>query len=272
MESSRKAEAIEKLVRPPMLASVDMKNEPSSILPGKITYVQALSADKGMRPAYTVNPMLREMMEDIKEIQVRINEGFFGNLFLSLESVTKQMTAFEVAQRNSEKLQVLGPVVERLQNECLAPAIKRVFRIMERRGVLPPLPPSLQNVPIGIEYVGILALAQKASKTASLERFAQVMNQLAQTDPQVMDTWNSDIWVREMSEDLFLPAKILRDPKEVAAIRAQRAKAMQAQQQLGAAQSIAKTAQTAGNIDLGGGITAAGLMTGLGGATPQGNA
>ena len=145
------------MVRPPMLASIDMKNEPASILPGKITFVSQLGPDKGMRPAYTVNPEIREMMEDIKEIQTRIREGFFNDLFQQLEQVTKQMTAYEVAARNTEKLQVLGPVVERLQNEALAPAIKRVFRIMERKGVLPPLPPSMRGVPIGIEYVGVLA-------------------------------------------------------------------------------------------------------------------
>src|SRR6201999_1251582 len=135
--------AQEKMVRPPMLASMDMKNEPASILPGKITYVTALSAEKGMRPAYEVEPRTQEFAQTIAQIQQRTREGFFNDLFAMLEQVNKQMTAYEVAARNQEKLQVLGPVVERLQNEALAPAIKRIFRILERKNLLPPLPPSL---------------------------------------------------------------------------------------------------------------------------------
>ncbi len=278
VETSRKAEAIEKMVRPPMLASVDMKNEPSSILPGKITYVQALSQDKGMRPAYTVNPEIRELMEDIKEIQARIQVGFFSDLFAMLEQVGRQMTAYEVAARNQEKLQVLGPVVERLQNECLAPAIKRIFRIMERKGVLPPLPPSLHGVPLGLEYIGILALAQKAAKTASLERFAQVLGQMQATDPTVGDLWSRDAWVDNYASDLFLPKSILVDPKQVALIRAARAKQMAAQQTMAAAGAASQIGKNMSDIDVGGGQNAVSLMTGLGGAgglgaaPPAGNA
>lgn len=272
VETSRKAEAIEKMVRPPMLASVDMKNEPSSILPGKITYVQALSPEKGMRPAYTVNPEIRELMEDIKEIQLRIQVGFFADLFAMLEQVGRQMTAYEVAARNAEKLQALGPVVERLQNECLAPAIKRIFRIMERKGVLPQLPPSLHGVPLGLEYIGILALSQKAAKTASLERFGQIMTQAQATNPELADIWDTDIWAREMAQDLFLPPTIMRDPKVVAQMRATRSKQMQAQGALAAAQQASQVGKNLGDTDVGGGQSAIGMLTGLGGAAPAGNA
>jgi hypothetical protein len=262
--AARLAEAEEKLVRPALLASLDMKNEPSSILPGRITYVQSLSADKGMRPVYTVNPEIREFMESMAAVQARINKGFFVDLFMGLEQVTKQMTAFEVAQRNQEKLQVLGPVVERLQNEMLAPAIARIFRIMERKLLLPPLPPSLIGQPIGIEYVGVLALAQKAAKTAALERFIQIVGPMQQTNPSVANVWNPEAWIREYSADLFLPAKILRTPDQVAALAAQQAKEIQAQKMLAGAQQAANVGESASNIDVGGGLNAIQLMTGLG--------
>jgi hypothetical protein len=281
--AGRLAEAQEKMLRPPMLASIDMKNEPASILPGKLTYVKGLGADVGMRPAYEIaNPHIAEFAASITQKQTQTREGFFNDLFAMLEQVGKQMTAYEVAARNQEKLQVLGPVVERLQNEALAPAIKRVFRIMERKGLLPPLPPVLVGVPLGIEYVGVLALAQKAAKTASLERFAQVMNSQQQFHPEAADYWDVGEWAAEYSEELFLPKKIMRSKEQIAAIQQARAKQQQAAAQLQAASSMAKTAQTAGGIDLGGGQTAASMLTGwgggagagagLGGAPPQGSA
>ena len=268
---ARKAEGVEKMLRPPMLASIDMQNQPSSILPGKITYVQSLSADKGMRPAYTVQPDVKDIGADIAELRMRCKEGFFNDLFAMLENTTKEMTAYEVAGRNQEKLQILGPVIERLQNEALAPSIKRTFKIMERRGILPPLPASLHGVPLGIEYVGVLALAQKATKTAGMERYAQTMQALAQTHPEVSDVWDPDELAREYSEDLFLSRKIMRTPQQVAVIRAARAKQMQQQGQMAAAHQAAQIGKTASDIDVGGGMSAMALMSqGMGGAQPSG--
>lgn len=263
--TSRLAEAQEKMVRPPMLASIDMKNEPASILPGKVTYVQSLTPDKGMRPAYLVEPRIQEFMMTLEKIQLRIREGFFNDLFAQLEQITKEMTAYEVAARNSEKLQVLGPVIERLQNEALAPAIKRIFNILFRKNLLPPLPPSLQGIPLGIEYVGILALAQKAAKTASLERFAQTMDVLQQQHPEVADCWSVDAWAAEFGQELFVPSSVMNDPKKIAALRQIRAKQAQAQATLAAAQSASQTGKNLGQIPVGGGMQASELMSGLGG-------
>ena len=191
--------------------------------------------------------------------------SFFNDLFAQLEQITKEMTAYEVAARNSEKLQVLGPVIERLQNEALAPAIKRIFNILFRKNLLPPLPPSLQGIPLGIEYVGILALAQKAAKTASLERFAQTMDVLQQQHPEVADCWSVDAWAAEFGQELFVPSSVMNDPKKIAALRQIRAKQAQAQATLAAAQSASQTGKNLGQIPVGGGMQASELMSGLGG-------
>ena len=74
--TSRMAEAQEKMVRPPMLASMEMQNQPASILPGKITFVNSLSADKGMRPAYVVEPRTQEFAQTIASVQQRTREGW----------------------------------------------------------------------------------------------------------------------------------------------------------------------------------------------------
>ena len=272
VETERKAEAIEKMVRPPMLASMEMKNEPASILPGKVTYVAQLTAGTGMRPAYEVAPDIKAFMEDIAAIQLRVKEGFFNDLFVQLEMLgNKQMTAYEVAQRNQEKLQILGPVVERLQNEALAPAIKRVFHIMNRKGLLPPVPDSLHGTALGIEYVGVLALAQKAAKTAALERGASTVSSLAQVHPEVGDVVDWGAWTREYLDDLFWPKSVLNTPQAAAQLAQDRKQQMAQQQALSGAEQASKAAQNMGNVDVGGGMNAISAMTGLGGS-PGGTA
>lgn len=271
VETLRKAEAIEKMVRPPLLASMELKNEPSSILPGKVTYVGNLGPEKGMRPIYTVSPNIEHMSQDIALVQKRVEIGFFNDLFMMLETAAnKNMTAYEVAQRQQEKLQVLGPVIERLQNEALGPAIKRVFRILERKGRLPELPPSLEGTKLGIEYVGMLSIAQRAASTAGLERFASVMGQMQAADPNVADIWDKDKWTERYAEDLFLPKDILRDPKLVAQMRQQRQQMLQQQQAQQTALAAVQGAKTMSEIDVGGGQNAVQAMLGGPQAGPGG--
>ena len=275
VETARKAEAIEKQVRPPLIASMDLKNQPSSALPGKVTYVNNISAGSGMRPIYEVNPEIREMMEDIKEIQARIKTGFFNDLFLLLsEMPNAKMTAYEVAQRMQEKLQVLGPVIEGLMTESLKPKLKRVFGIMKRRGMIDPLPDSLKGVPLDIEFVSILALAQRASSTGGLERMVQLAGNMVQIFPGIKDVLNADTLYREMNDMLGNPQAILNSPEQVAAARQQEAQQAQQAQKMEAAQHMAKTASigadaanTLAATQIGGGADALSQIMGSGGGT-----
>lgn len=57
-ETRRKAEFLEKGVRPPLLADPLLKNEPASIMPGSITYVR----DVRLLPAFEVSPKLLRLM------------------------------------------------------------------------------------------------------------------------------------------------------------------------------------------------------------------
>src|SRR5581483_7319317 len=166
----RLAEAIEKQVRPPLVADMSLKNQPSSTLPGHVTYVQSLSAQTGMRPIYQVEPDVAAMSANILQIQQRIQRGLFNDLFLMLEQAPNaKMTAYEVAQKVQEKLQVLGPVIESLITESLKPKLKRLFSILKRKGMIDPPPQSLRGMPLDIQFVSILALAQKAAATGGME-------------------------------------------------------------------------------------------------------
>lgn len=276
VETKRKAEAIEKQVRPPMLASVELKNAPSSILPGAVTYVSQLENGKGMRPIYEVQPDLQYMTQDLKEIQVRVKTGFFNDLFLMLQAQgSDRMTAYEVAQRQQEKLQVLGPVIERFQNEGLSQVIRRTYGIMKRKNLLPPPPDSLKKASIQIDYISILALAQRAASTASIERVLATAGSMvasAKVSPafaEILDNIDGDEALREYGELLTAPAKIFKSKKNVAMIRQQRAQQQQSEQagaQAGLeARAAVEGAKTMSDTDVGGGNNMLQSILGLGG-------
>ena len=264
VETMRKAEAIEKQVRPPLVADMQLKNQPSSILPGHVTYVQGLGPGTGIRPIYDVNPDIRGMMEDIAGIQQRIRAGFFNDLFLMLEQAPKSnTTAFEVAQKMQEKLGVIGPVVENVINESLKPRLRRIFGIMSRKGMLPQPPQSMQGVPLDLQFVSMLALAQKAAATGGLERIASLIGNLVPVFPEAKDNLNVDAYVREMNELLGNPQKILYGEKEVQATRQAQAKQQQQMQQMAAeqhgmnmVQGAAKAGQVLSDTEIGAGQNA----------------
>ena len=270
----RMAEAIEKQVRPPLIGSMELKNLPSSTLPGHLTYVTQMGPGQGIRSIYEVNPDIAGMSANILAIEQRIKVGLFNDLFLMLEQAPNaKMTAYEVAQKMQEKLQVLGPVIEGLLTESLKPKLKRVFSIMRRKGMIDPPPDSMKGMPLDIEFVSMLALAQKASATGGLERLAALIGNMAALFPTVKDNLDSDAFLREYNDLLGNPEKILLGPEQVQAVRAQNAQAAAHQQQMAAMTQMAQAAgaaapagQVLANTQVGGGQNALGAMIGGGGS------
>ena len=266
----RMAEAIEKQVRPPLVGSMELKNKPTSTLPGHLTYVSDLQ-NAGIRPIYQINPDIQAMTMNIQAIENRIQIGMFNDLFLMLEQKTSdEMTAYEVAQKIQEKLQVLGPVIEGLISESLKPKLKRIFNILKRKGLIEPPPASLQGIPLDIEFVSMLALAQKAAATGGMERLVQIVGNMVAVYPDVKYNINADAFVREYNELLGNPQKILNGPQEVAAIKQQAQQEAQQQQQAAqisqmaeAAGKAAPAAQVLANTKTGGGADVLSQMLGV---------
>jgi hypothetical protein len=132
LEQKRKAQAIDKMVNPPMIADVALKNEPASLLPGGVTYVPSTAGAVGFKPVFEVMPPIAELKDDIAEVQGRIRSVFFNDLFLMISQLDTVRTATEIDARREEKLIQLGPVLERFENEGLDPAIARTYAIMPR--------------------------------------------------------------------------------------------------------------------------------------------
>jgi len=277
MMTLRQAEGIEKGLRPPLIADASLKNQPSSILPGKVTYVPDLS--KGMKSIYDVKFDVEHMTALIGQIQQRIGRWFFNDAFQMMENMegVQPRNEMEIAERRGEKLQRLGPVVENVEQE-LADDIRRVTEIMGRRRLLLPKPPSLQGIPLEIEFDSMIRVAQRAAETAVMEKALTVVTGLKEKFPDehpedVIDITKSTKHYLDRSN---FPKDCLRSDDEIKAVRDARAKAMQAMQQKNdamtmathAAPAVAGAAKTASEIDTGGMMNAVQMMSGMGGAAP----
>jgi hypothetical protein len=161
------------------------------------------------------------------------------------QSDNPEMTAREIEERHSEKVLILGPVMERLNDELFDPLIKRVFGIMYRRGLIKPPPPELQGqeFPQKIEYTSILAQASKLLGTANIEKVAGFIGQLSQMAPNALDKFDIDEAIDTYSEMHGINPNIIRDNKQVKVIREARQKQEQMQKMMEMARPMKDAAQ-----------------------------
>lgn len=240
IEQTRKLEAIDKMVRPPMTGPTSMRGNPNSLLPGSITFVDDPTG-KGFRPSMEVKLPLSDLREDIREGQERIRAANYADLFLMISQMEgiQPRNSFEIAERKEEKLLMLGPVLENIYNAQLEPVIERTFAVLARMNQLPPLPEELNGGEVKVEYISMLAQAQKAVSTGGIERFAAFVGQMAAVKPDVLDKMDADQAVDEYADALGVQPKIVVPDEEVKKIREARA---QKQAQVENAQMMATMA------------------------------
>lgn len=261
----RSAQAADKVVNPPMSAPVASLGKPISLLPGEVNFVDALGTGQALRPALVIDPRAIEVMQlKIQQHEARIRKAFFADLWLMLSSSDTTMTAREVSERREEKLLQLGTVLEALADELLDPVIDRLFGILLRRGRIPPPPEELQGTELKVEYISIMAQAQKLLSTTGLERIAAFAGNLAQLNPSVMDKVDMDQLVDEYADSLGVAPATVRSDDAVAAMRQQRAKAQAQQQQMEQLAQGAQTAKTLADTSLENGNALSAMLKGVG--------
>ena len=127
---------------------------------------------KGFTPAFEVNPgWLPALTEDIKIVQARIERCLFVDTFMAITRMqgVQPRNQLELTKRDLERLQVLGPFVNLFENEFAAPVIQRTFHILERRRMLRPIPESLRQVTLKINFVSIMRMAQQSSESVAMQ-------------------------------------------------------------------------------------------------------
>jgi hypothetical protein len=249
-EQLRKAQGIDYKTRPPLQAPMSLKSSEMDMLPGGISFVDEASPTGGIRSAFEVNIDLSHLLEDIRDVRERIRASFYADLFLMLANSTgPQMTATEVAERHEEKLLMLGPVLERMHNEILDPLIEMTFARMVEAGIVPPPPQELQGRELNVEFVSMLAQAQRAIATNGVDRFVGNLGVVAQLKPDVLDKLDADRWADAYADMLGIDPELVVPGEQVALIRQQRAEAQRAAAQAEMANQAADTAQKLGAVD-----------------------
>ena len=245
VEQMRKAQLIDKATNPPMVAPTSLRTQRVSLLPGGVTYLDVMTGQDGLKPAYLVNPNTADLLADIQDTRQMINSAYFVDLFMMLQNInTRSMPVEAVIEMKEEKLLMLGPVLERLNDECLNPLIDRTFSIMARKNLLPPPPDVLQGMPLKIEYISVMEQAQKSIGLSSLSSTVGFIGQLAQVKPEALDKLDTDQAIDAFAEMSGVSPTVIVPQEQVNQLREERAQQQQQQQAMAMGMAAAQGAKT----------------------------
>ena len=240
----RIAQAIDQKVKPSMVGPTSLKNVKTSILPGEITYMDEREGQARFRRLFEIDFDIRELEGKQEQLRSRISKSFYEDLFLMLSrSNRRQITATEIEERQEEKLLALGPVLERVNQDLLNPLIENTFIIMQKQGMLPPAPDELQGQEYKIEYVSIMAQAQKLAGISYIERLVGFVGQAAQLDPTIVEKLNIEEVIESYANQLGTPPKLLRTKEELEKIKQAQAQAQEQQAQIQNGIQVSKAAR-----------------------------
>ncbi|MGS1867686.1 portal protein [Klebsiella michiganensis] len=246
LEQKRKSQLIDKATNPPMIGPTSLRSQRVSLLPGDVTYLDVMTGQEGLKPAYLVNPNTADLLADIQDTRQMINSAYFVDLFMMLQNInTRSMPVEAVIEMKEEKLLMLGPVLERLNDECLNPLIDRTFSIMVRKNLLPPPPDELQGMPLKIEYISVMAQAQKSIGLSSLASTVGFIGQLASLGKtEALDKLDADQAIDAFSEMSGVSPTVIVPQEQVNQIRQDRAQQQQQQQAMAIGMAAAQGAKT----------------------------
>lgn len=247
----QKLTAIEKMVDPPTQGPPNIRAIDSA--PGGYTSLPIGASQEGIRSIYEMDFPLGEHKEDMEQTRHRISRGLFEDVFLMLTNIDRaQITAFEIAERKEEKLLMLGPVLQSVNDDLLDPLVDDAFAQALKRGLLPPAPPELQGSALRVEFISILHQAQRAVGISGIDRLLTTVIGAQPIWPQVVDKINIDETIDDIAERLGTPPKLVRGADEVDDVRAEREQQQRMAMAAQLAPDVAGAAKSASETSLSG--------------------
>jgi len=216
--------AINKMIDPSMKASTSLRNKPVNLAPGGVTWIDDMSSRGTFEPAHQVVFPIREVEVKQAEARTRIRDVFMENLWLmfTMRQPEAPPTATQVQIQNDEKLLVLGPVLEQINQE-LERLIAITGRHMQQQGLVPEPPRELQGSRLNVVFVSVVAQAQKLVTIANLDRFLTTAVQLASVNPEVLDTIDTDQIIFRYADRLSVDPGLVRTIDQIQQLRQARA-------------------------------------------------
>ena len=261
-----KLEIIEKLANPPLVAQTDSLEGRIMQNAGEVTYTPGFGGSAGdmVKPLVDMRTNAAELGNEIYRVEERIRLALHGNLTRNIEGLrpppgqpgqSKNITATEVNARERERLLQLSPIMERFDTDLLDPLATLIVSRLVEENIIPPAPEDLQGAGLRIEFLNIVAAAQRDQSSKGAIDLINFVAQFAELPP--FDVMVTKLKIPEAIEEIAagmdVPQKIMVSLQEMR----EASEAMRTQQEMQAkmaqAQQLADLAGSAGSITGSGG-------------------
>ena len=222
LAAKRGGRAMDGIVKPPMGAPASLSRSGMSLDPGTITYLEAMAAEARPQPLFTVPyQSIEQIMAKSDWLKKRLDEIFYADLFMAISDMdgVQPRNEQELMFRQEEKLTQLGPVVDRVNIEKLEYDIDRAFTICKNLGMIPPAPPEMDGMPLTVDFISILAQAQKAAANTAIERAARFVGFIAAQFPEAAMKFDAEQAIDEFAMNSGTPPRIIRTDEVVTKMR-----------------------------------------------------
>ena len=224
--------ALQKMVDPPLLVPDDGFLSPVRTTPGGLNYFRS-----GLGPQDRITPLQTNGRIDLSEqkigmVRQSIERAFYLDLLelpanIAPDGDILRFSATEIAARQRDRLQILGPIVARQESELLGPLVIRTLSMLIRNGQLPPAPSELINSDVKVVYSNPVAVSQRSGELASINQLVQFMVPFAQIDPQILQGFEFNRIGELAAEILKVSPSVFKTSME----REQEAQQQEAEQQ-----------------------------------------
>jgi hypothetical protein len=248
--------AVEKIVDGPVNAPESLRNKGVTQAPGGVNWVS--DSAKGVTPVQEMRIDLSSLEATMAQVRYRIERAFFADVLRMmlqqdyLNERGPQKTATEINAMKQQLMTIFGPIT-RILDKVFDKMIDLVFDIMVKRGLIPEWPEDVRGVNLDVEYISIMAQAQKLDGLAFLERMVMFATSVAQVSPSSLAKINFDSVFERAGEALGMHPATIRSDEEAAAIRKAEAEAQQAKidsERAKAERSSAAAAKTMSETDV----------------------
>jgi len=244
--------AIHKEIEPPMRVPSNY-NRKLKMFPAAVNKIDVNQND-AVSKLFDFDFDIASTEAKIINVQNEIKEIFYNDLFRLIADAgagSEKMTATEVLEKKEEKLILLGPVIERQIHELLDPLIDRTFAIGMRNRWFPPPPLEIQGMDLKIEYISLLAQAQKLAVINTIDSMVGFVGNVTELYPDAPDKIDIDKAIDERAEAIGSPSRIIRPDNVVEEMRRARSKVLEAQEAMEGVAEAAQVAKTLSEADLG---------------------
>ena len=244
---------IKKIGSPQMKGPAELKNKKLTDAPA--TFTENNQNGDGLTPVYQVPPAVVQPLEVLLEAKRQsIYELFFNDLFaMILNTADRGRTATEVNELKEEKMTLLSPLLEQVHSG-LKTVMEWIFLECLERGIIPEPPAQIQGRDLEIEFVSMLAQAQKAQRISGMERFCTFTINLAQAvDPTLARKLNAEKIIDDYADYANIDPEQVVPSEDLQKIRQAQAKKQEQAEQMAAMQQGSEVIKNVGGADAFGG-------------------